>query len=325
MTQTEFLPVQSTLPRQDEVFLAQNPVRNIDHIKRRHHKRGYVDTLNVTMEDDVRYRVYSAEPKERITDTPMTMALPWFTKNEGLNRRMMYHIAGQGIPVDVVTVEQNLSYLPHLGKSAHNQLEISRQTAALYERNDDEIYVNGVSRGAMIGFALNAFAKAHGKEVLYSDLLVPCYPERLNIIRDALTYVALPKHELSSIAAFRSLPVKLMAKYPGTLDISPRGIVQHIKSIPTLTSGAAGEAALMMPNDTTAHVSVFDGDIMSQGERWRELLSDFPNITVENIAGGGHLSCASEPTYCDWAKRIDSLAFDIRGDRPLGTTALHAV
>ncbi len=270
-------------------------------------RQGVITLRRVVMTDGSRYVVESGEPQERVTDVPTTMTTPWLTSPRGYNRRMMLALMDCGFPVDLVSGEARDDHRPHLAKSAYNQLKIAELTSGEEGRDNEQLMVDGVSRAAMIGLGITAMAHQHNREVIYTESIVPCFPRGLSAWRDGKDYLRFPVTEVSALRHLGSLPFKILLHYSRTFDTSPSALLRHIEAIPTLVSGVAGEFGDQLPEDTHATVTVFRGDIMSQGEAWEEKLARYPNMKVDAFSSGGHFSCAMPDTYRDWRERQDRL------------------
>lgn len=279
-------------------------VRELDSIS---DDLGRMVSRQVVMTDKQEYTVKSFNPHNRLTNTAVTMTVPWLTEPAGYNTHMALTLAKLGFPVDLISAERNMQLNPHLGKSAHNQLEISELTAMKHNRDPEKLIVTGVSRAAMIGLLLTALAEDHGHEVVYGDYVVPCYPQSLTIGKLG-KHALMPFSEMRTLRHVLDFPFRTLQHYPTTFSIKPKRWVNHIAAMPELTSGIAGEAVQFIPRDTRGHLTAFRGDVMSQGENWQNLFADFPNMEVDLINGGGHLSCASPQAMKSWKERFANLA-----------------
>lgn len=299
-------------PRYAEAFLLpenyeKTTIKKVRELGSINDDLGRMVSRQVVMTDGLEYTVKSFDPHNRSTDTTVTMSVPWLTEPAGYNTHMALTLAKLGFPVDLISAERNMQLKPHLGKSAHNQLEVNEFTAMKHNRDPEKLIVTGVSRAAMIGLLLTALAEDHGREVVYGDYVVPCYPQ-------SLTVGKLGKHALMPFSEIRTLrhvldfPFRTLQHYPTTFSVKPKRWVNHIAAMPELTSGIAGKAVQYIPQGVHGHLTAFRGDVMSQGENWQSLFADHSNMEVELINGGGHLSCASPLAMKSWKERFANLA-----------------
>ena len=302
-------------PRYGEAFLLpkdyeKNTIKIVRELGEINDDLGRMVGRQVVMTDGLEYTVKSFNPHSRKTDIPVTMTVPWLTEPAGYNTHMALTLAKLGFPVDLISAERNLVVKPHLGKSAHNQLEINELTAMRHNRDPEKLIATGVSRAAMIGLLLTALADEDGREVVYGDYVVPCYPKRLTV-GNLGKHALMPMSELKTIRHILDFPFRTLQHYPTTFSIKPKMWVNHLAAMPELTSGIAGEAVKYMSPLTRGHLTAFRGDVMSQGENWQELFAEFPNMEVELINGGGHLSCASPRAMKSWKERFHKLGDEL--------------
>lgn len=276
-------------------------------------KHGNLILSRVSFEDGSIYDVKSFEPEKRATDIAVTMTTPWLTEPNGYNYHMANSLMRRGFPIDLVSAERQRQLLPHIGKSAHNQLRIARHTAELYDRNDSRLLVAGVSRAAMIGLSLTAQAKDHNFDVYYGDYIVPCFPESFMSRRQFKKYINLPKVEISSLPHIAKLPLKTLIHYPETFSHTTKAWINHIAAIPPLLSGDAGVAAKQLSTEQHGTVIAFEGDLLSQGEAWQEIFNKkmYPYMDMILIKGGAHLSCAEPTTIEEFKERFERVKAEL--------------
>ncbi len=302
-------------PRYVEAFLLpenyeKNTIRRVREIGEISDDLGRMVSRQIFMTDGLEYTVKSFNPHARKTNVGVSMTVPWLTEPAGYNAHMALTLGKLGFPVDLISAERNMELKPNLAKSAHNQLQIGELTAMKHNRDSEKLIVTGVSRAAMIGLLLTALAEENGNEIIYGDYVVPCYPEALtvgNIGKHAL----MPLSEIKTVRHILDFPFRTLQHYPTTFSVKPKRWVNHLAAMPELTSGIAGEAVRHMPRDVRGHLTAFRGDVMSQGENWQELFADFPNMDVEIIKGGGHLSCASPLAIRSWKERFHELGNEL--------------
>lgn len=282
----------------------------------------------VTMENGSRYEVTTSLARNRTIDVGIVATAAWLTHERGLNRDRMLRAAKLGIDYVFVSPQQNLDSIGHFGRSVCNIIYINDYMSKRADRDSQHLWVDGISRGGMHG--LGVVAKApyiNNKKAIYSDIMVPCFPEGVNPKRDLPKLAKLLMNEAGATVEFVKLPANAALTYPRTLAVHPRMLFQHLKEVPTLLSGEVGDASRHMPDDTFAYVTNFLGDIMGQGRRWTPIFDRYGNVIVENIEGGGHLSIVAPRSQEDWQRRAEAVHDVIRSNSgvvDLGGYAMRA-
>jgi len=262
----------------------------------------------IAMDSGATYEVTSSIAKKRTIDVGIIATTAWLTHELGLNRDRADRATALGIDYTIVSPQQNLGRIGHFGRNVCNVLTINDYLNIRYDRDTDHIWEDGISRGAMHGFGMIAKAPYIGdKKVIYSDNMVPCFPLGFSPSRDLPKLPELARNELSAMASFVKLPLNAVFTYPRTIAVHPRMLFQQMKEIPALLSGETGEAAEHMPSDTCGYVTNFLGDIMGQGRRWEPILAKYPNLIVDNVKGGGHLSIAAPRAQEKWQRRLEGV------------------
>jgi len=310
---------------------AYNPVENAKVIDiNKSHTGVEVHNQLMTMANGRRYITTSThippEFRTPISNIAVVEKHSWTTRGKGYNlRRQLARAQDIGLESDFTGVQQNLDRWGSLEESAHDILEIGKFTAQQFDRDPDNIMLEGISEGAMTTLASAALASRHGVHVICGQHIVPCFPEGLDIQRDLPEYVRFLINEIPPIISLGKVSLKALMYYPQTIDMTWRGPFQHIKEVPTLLSGAVGNIIdEHLPKDYFGHVALYDGDIMSQGQNWQKKLHPdrFPNIVIDLEPGGGHLSCVSNNCYADSLERTATIA-DILLDDPTARTIGH--
>lgn len=301
-------------PIDDEALITpNNSVASFKHLGEQRRRAGLITKYEVTMQNDARYYLLHGTPKNPKTDVGITQTTPWITSLGGLNRRILHSQLDAGMYSSLLSIAQQAGYKPSLEQAAHNQLAIERFLAENLDhgRDPDNLIVKGISRGAMIGIAMGALAKKHDWEVMYSDLTVPCFPNKLDTFKTASKLPAMVRDEITSVANLRNIPLRALRHYIGTLDTSPAGIRYALATIPELTSGNAGKLADSIPEDASAYIVGFEGDVMSDMEEWHRRMEHHPNVIVETRPGGAHANCFHEDIYQESKQRMDELPWHI--------------
>lgn len=288
----------------------QNTIKKIKLVDELSDELGRCIFRRVEMEDRLVYDVKSFEPHKRKTDIAVSMTVPWLTEPSGYNTHMALILAKLGYAVDLVSAERNVELKPHIGKSAHNQLEIAQYTAEVHDRDKKKIIATGVSRAAMIALLLTALADTHDMEVEYGDYIVPCYPKGFTIF-ELGRHAVMPISETQAARHILDFPLRTLQHYPNTFSVNPKKWLNHMAALSHLMSGITGDSVQYMPEDLRGHLTAYLGDPMSQGENWQKKFADFPNMEIELINGGGHLSCATPATLGAWKGRFYNLAEEL--------------
>lgn len=262
----------------------------------------------VTMENGATYEVTQSLARKRSLDIGITATAAWLTHEQGLNRDRMLRAAKLGVDYVFVSPQQRLDSIGHFGRSVCNIIRINDYMGERHDRDVDHLWVDGISRGGMHG--LGVMAKApylDNKKAIYSDIMVPCFPEGINLLRDIPRMVELLRNEAGATIEFTKLPLNSLITYPRTMAFHPRMLFQHLKEVPALLSGEVGDAARHMPDDTFAYVTNYMGDLMGQGSRWMPIFDQYDNVIVENNAGGGHLSIVAPSAQEGWQRRAEAV------------------
>lgn len=313
-----------------------NPVKSVRSLEKPEvHDHATFYSQLVTMQNGTEYRVVNSTIPEKYADNSSDIAnvetTAWTTQIEGMNKRRMHALARLSMPTIFVSVQQNLANIGHLDQNAHNELQILQEFAERYDYSDEHNIGNGISRGGMTTLSTAAIASKHNMDQIYTDSIVPCFPYGLDLRRDLAAYSKFLPNEGSSLAAIKDIPFPALRHYPNTVDHSIKGIFQQLKEVPSLLSGEVGrQVQENMSTDQFAYVSAYEGDVMSQGSRWKEMLDSkkYPNIIVDLINGGGHMSCVSNDCHTDWVDRVSTIAEILHenpDNRNIGGTALRAL
>lgn len=327
-------PATDTMPRDDSGdFLYQefdNPVRRTRFLEEDETRHAKIIKEKVWMEDGTHYDVTSTLAKNRTIDIGILATSAWLTQDGGLNQDRALRSARLGIDTVFVSPQQNLTRRGRFGKSVCNMIRIADHFHLRHDRDPDNLWVDGISRGGMhaLGVAAKAPYVDDDKQVIYGDYTVPCFPDGLQPAKDLAMLPRLITNELGASTALLQIPFSTLKHYPNTVSLSPKKQFQQLKEVPALLSGKVGEAARNMPPETFGHVTNYLGDIMGQGSRWAPILSPYENITVENFKGGGHVSMTSPRCQAKWETRLRAVHEAIKQDPKLpslGTAALASV
>lgn len=327
----------SSIPRRDEEFSSQKSFNTVQELldidKDNSNQRATFYKQLAIMENGARYIVTSSDiPQSRqrdSSDIANVESNAWLTRGEGINKRRMLYLAKQAIPSIFIGAQQNLTRVGSLPRAAHDGLEIAKYIGQERGYDNGTTIGNGISQAAVRTLIETAIAEQHGIKKVYTDAIVPVFPEGLKPGKDTLTLPLMLGYEIgASLNGLTKTPLRAIRHLPRTLDVSPKAIFQQAKEIPTILAGHPAHYVSSMPRDTFGHITVYSGDVMSQAERHQRMYAPelFPNMVVSFEAGGGHASCALEDCHCKWGDRITAVADVLHDDpesRRLGGTALR--
>lgn len=278
------------------------------------HEGNKYRTERYTLLDGTNYLVTHTElGRHALRDASDVMSLEtsaWFTKMGGFNQRRQYALAEHfGVPSVFIGVQQNADKIGNIKQHARNMLAIHAHVAMRLGNDPENIILNGVSRGAMSADTAQAIAHEHNTHVVFNDGIVPCMPNGVPIakflggIRDTIP------NELSAVRSLR-LPLSILLHYRDTFDASLYGIFQQLKETPTLMAGQLGSAVSSNSDKESffGYQTVYEGDVLSQGERFVDLYKDHPYTKVDLVPSGGHFSCISSDAYYSWKGRMDTIS-----------------
>lgn len=305
---------------------------NPKSIREETHNGNTYRTEHYSMADGANYLVTHSElGRHALRDASMVMSLEtsaWLTKYGGLNERRQRALAEHfGIPSIFIGVQQNINKIGNIKRHARNMLALHAHVALRLGNDPENVMLNGISRGAMSADTAQALASKHGTHVIYNDSIVPCMPHGVTPT-DFLGGIkqTLP-NEFGAVRSLR-LPLSILLHYRSTFDHTPRGIFQQLKETPTLIAGQLGKAVANNPDKESffGYQTVYDGDVLSQGEKFVELYKDHPYVKVDLIPQGGHISCVSSEAYYSWKERLETISGLLHEDpsrRELGAKAMY--
>lgn len=296
-----------------EVF--ENPVVETTPMYDDETSHAHIIKERVTMENGSYYEVTSTHAKHRTIDVGIVATAAWLTHDKGLNAERAERAASYGIDTVFISPQQNLDRIGHFGRGVCNIIQIADHMHRRADRDPDNLWVDGISQGAMHAYGVTAKAPyVDGKRVVAGDYTVACFPEGVDLRRDLAQLPQLAMNELGAATAFLKLPLSAVLHYPRTLAFHPKMLFQHAKQVPALLSGGAGDAAKHMPLDTFGHSTNYLGDIMGQGRRWVPILEQYDNLTAEYFKGGGHISLMDPRCQDKWERRLRAVHEVIESD-----------
>ena len=255
-----------------------------------HADLGVIYKERWTMSDDssTSYNVLRCQSENPRTDVWAVKDLAWSTQLEGLNTDVARKLMRLGM--NAIIKGPELQSAIRLSESAHNTHAILDGYQKLGYLDAGRIAVEGYSRGSMIGFGTNAYAEQFDRKVIYSNLTDPCMA--LGIRADAETVkkaVNLPQDLLLlGAAALQGIIVnptrgRHLLK---TIDVSPEGAAQFIRTGRHLLNGEAGMMASKTPMDMKATIAFFSRSEANDEEVYRQLLAGREGVRFVQPEGG---------------------------------------
>lgn len=211
----------------------------------------------------------------------------WSTQVEGANMDIARKLMKIGFNVLVKGPEIGSS-LP-LSQSAYNTHLIMDAMQELHDADMSAVADEGYSRGAMIGFGVSAYAKQFDRKIIYSNLTDPCVGRPIQ--RDLATAkkaVTLPADILMlDVAVGRSLlDVHRGRHLLKTIDPSPKGLLQFVRTGWPLMNGEAGKMAARTPYDMQATIAFFRRCQVNDVDLYQKILAGRPGVRFVRPEGG---------------------------------------
>lgn len=272
-------------------YLHAADVANMELVEEKHHDDlGTIYKEHWTMGDEAQteYEVLRCQAAEPRTDVWAVKDLAWSTQLEGLNTDVARKIMRLGMNAVIKGPELHNSI--RLSESAYNTHSILDGYQKLGYLDASHIAVEGYSRGSMIGFGTNAYAEQFDRKVIYSNLTDPCMA--LGIHADAETVkkaINLPQDILFlGAAALRGVidnpnRGKHLLK---TIDFSPEGAAQFVRTGRYLLNGEAGMMASKTPMDMKATIAFFRHSEANDEVVYRQLLEGREYVRFVQPEGG---------------------------------------
>jgi len=173
---------------------------------------------------------------------------------------------------------------------------IAELRSAGHDVDEEKRFVVGESRGGMVGEGIDALAEEFAQDVLFSDQVAPCLPERLQSITDIVRLTEQIAKEPGEMAKLLgSLTLSRLRYYPHTIDIRLDCLKHQAAIGGALFSGETGHLSLRTPGTTLKHLTVFDNDFASNRSWWETRYMDNPLVRTTPLPGG-HMTIADLET-----------------------------
>lgn len=248
----------------------------------------YLEEWPMSDESGTRYHVARCVADEPISNVWVGKDTAWSTQVEGANIDVARKLMKIGFNVLIKGPEIGSS-LP-LSQSAYNTHLV---LDALQEMHDDvdtsHVALEGYSRGSMIAFGTNAYAQRFDRKVIYSNLTDPCVARPIK--RDTETVkkaITLPLDiGMLELAVAQSLTDPWRGRHLiKTIDPTPKGLLQFIRTGAPLMNGEAGKLAARTPLDMYATIAFFRRCRVNDEQLYRDILADRPGVRFVQPEGG---------------------------------------
>jgi hypothetical protein len=239
-------------------------------------------------DDKITFDVGYFEPKVRKTDIALFIDTSWTTQVQGLNSHTASVTARLGIPTVVKGPEIGVS-IP-LSHSAFNTHALVDSVANDGFCEAETILHKGFSRGAMIGFGVDAYSGKFDRQVLYAERDDPCLAHCIFEVKstEIIDYIQYVPQELIGTARQLGkilLDPRRLRYYHKTIDISAKGLLQIAMTGRPLFGGEAGTLADNIPHDSQMNVLFLKGMPANHRDDFKKRLSGRPGVAIQELDG----------------------------------------
>jgi hypothetical protein len=256
------------------------------------HHRGYgtvyLEEWPMLDEAGTRYQVARCIADKPVSKMWVAKETAWSTQVEGINIDVARKLMKLGLHVLVKGPEIDSS-LP-LSHSAYNTHLILDALQELHEDVDtSSVALEGYSRGSMIAFGTNAYAKHFGRRILYSNLTDPCVARPIQLdLETVKKAVTLPVDiALLEFDVARSLASPRRGKHLlKTIKPTPKGLLQFVRTGGPLMNGEAGMMAAHTPHDMQATIAFFRRCRVNDANLYEQILADRRGVRFVRPEGG---------------------------------------
>lgn len=240
---------------------------------------------------------------------PVIGTTAWTTSLRGHNERIVRNMVRAGNYVIYVGAEG--SYVADEPPTPESPITLANSAAAVLNfsyhmvdelrRDGHDIdavlrFVLGESRGGMVAEGIDSLASDFEQDVLFSEEVAPCLPERIKSLADLFKLceqIAKEPREMYRLAG--TLTLARLRYYPHTIDMRT-DCVRHQAIIGgALFSGEAGALARKHPGGTLKHMTVFENDFASKRAVWESIYENDPSVRITPLPGG-HMTIADLET-----------------------------
>jgi hypothetical protein len=261
---------------------------------------GTLRRIGIQTEQGYTYDTLVGIPEKPTCNIPVIGTTAWTTSLRGHNERIVRNLLKAGNYVLYVGAEG--SYVSDepptpkspisLANSAAATLNFSYHMIEELRKNGHDVdprlrFVLGESRGGMVAEGIDALAEDFAQDVLFSEEVAPCLPERLKSLTDLYKLceqIAKEPREMYRLAG--TLTLSRLRYYPYTIDIRPDCLRHQVVIGGALFSGEAGSLAKHHDPETLKHLTVFNNDFASNPAAWRSIYDGNSNVRITPLPGG---------------------------------------
>ena len=251
----------------------------------------YLDRWEMNDEHGTGYKVLRCMAANPRSDVWVLKDTAWSTQVHGLNTDIARQLMKIGFNVLIKGPEEGSS-LP-LSQSSYNTHVLASAYEDLGDLDASLVAFEGYSRGAMLAFGSNAYARRFGREALLSNLTDPCVGRKIKLnppdeetLKKAVTLpVDLGLLGVAVLKGLSANPVRGM-HLAKTIDVSPRGAVQFVRTGAPLMTGESGMMAAHTPLDMKATIAFFRRCRVNDADLYEAIFADRPNVRIVRPEGG---------------------------------------
>lgn len=248
-------------------------------------------------------------PETPECNIPVIGTTAWTTSLRGHNERIVRNFTRAGNYVIYVGAEG--SYAADKPPAPTSPISLANSAAAVlnfsYHIVDDLRkhshnidpglrFVLGESRGGMVAEGIDALADDFAQDVLFSEEVAPCLPEKLKSLADLYRLceqIAKEPREMYRLAG--TLTLSRLRHYPCTIDTRADSLRHQAIIGGALFSGEAGALARKHSEDTLKHLTVFENDFASKRAVWESIYGENGQVRITPLPGG-HMTIADLDT-----------------------------
>ena len=270
---------------------------------------GTLRRIGIQTSQGYTYDTLVGIPERPECNIPVIGTTAWTTSLRGHNERIVRNLVRAGNYVVYVGAEG--SYVADKPPTPQSPISLANSASAVLNFSyhmvdelrksghdiDPELRFGlGESRGGMVAEGYDALAADFAQDILYSEEVAPCLPERIKSIADLYKLceqIAKEPREMYRLAG--KLTLARLRYYPHTIDV--RGDCLRHQAIigGALFSGEAGALARKHPGGTLKHLTVFENDFASKKAVWEQIYTDEPQVRITPLPGG-HMTIADLDT-----------------------------
>ena len=270
---------------------------------------GILRRIGIRTAQGYTYDTLVGTPETSGCNVPVIGTSAWTTSLRGHNEHIVSNLMRDGNYVlfvgaegSYITQEETPRRSPiTLANSAAAVLNFSYHMTEELRRDGHDLdsvkrFYVGESRGGMVGEGVDALAEDFAQDIIFSDQIAPCLPEKLVSVKElALLGEQIIREPLEIYRLVGSLTLARLKYYPHTLDIRSDCVRNQIVIGGAIFSGETGAMSQHTPRTTLKHIGTFENDFASNQSWWERRYHDNPLVRVTPLPGG-HLTIADLQT-----------------------------